>query len=154
MARDNIPKRGPWDPSSVNSKWPATIFAARRIAKVAGRIIFLTVSIITITGIRKLGVPLGTRCASRLLYWYKIDNIILPIHRGRDNERVIEKWDVEVKIYGINPRKLEKKMNINKEIKIKIVPGKTKTPNTARNSSIIKTKIFFKAVEYWELTNQ
>lgn len=45
-------------------------------------------------------------------------------------------------------------MNINKEIKIKIVPGKTKTPNTARNSSIIKTKIFFKAVEYWELTNQ
>jgi len=59
-----------------------------------------------------------------------------------------------VKIYGINPRKLEKKMNINKEIKIKIVPGKTKTPNTARNSSIIKTKIFFKVVKYWELTSQ
>lgn len=45
-------------------------------------------------------------------------------------------------------------MNINKEIKIKIVPGKTKAPNTARNSSLIKTKIFFKAVEYWELANQ
>lgn len=45
-------------------------------------------------------------------------------------------------------------MNINKEIKIKIVPGKTKTPNTARNSSIIKTKIFFKVVKYWELTSQ
>ena len=59
-----------------------------------------------------------------------------------------------MKIYGISPRKLEKKMNINKEIKIKIVPGKTKTPNTARNSSIIKTKYFLRQSRYWELTNQ
>ena len=62
------PNRGPCEPSKVNSKCPATILAARRIANVAGRITLLTLSIITITGIRKLGVPTGTKCANKLLY--------------------------------------------------------------------------------------
>ena len=60
---------GPWDPNKVNNRWPATIFAANRIANVAGRIILLTVSIRTITGIKNLGVPVGTKWANRLLYW-------------------------------------------------------------------------------------
>jgi len=62
-------KLGPWDPNNVNNKWPATILAANRIANVKGRIIFLTVSIITITGIKNLGVPVGTKWANKLLYW-------------------------------------------------------------------------------------
>ena len=60
---------GPWEPNNVNNKWPATILAANRIDKVKGRMIFLTVSIITITGIKNLGVPTGTKCANKLLYW-------------------------------------------------------------------------------------
>ena len=60
---------GPCDPSSVSNKWPATMLAAKRTAKVPGRITLLTVSIITITGIRALGVPSGTRWVKILLYW-------------------------------------------------------------------------------------
>ena len=52
---------GPCDPSNVNNKCPATILAASRIDRVPGRITFLTVSIITITGINATGVPLGTK---------------------------------------------------------------------------------------------
>jgi len=51
----------PCEPRRVRSKWPATMFAASRIDKVPGRIIFLTVSIRTINGIRAPGVPDGTR---------------------------------------------------------------------------------------------
>jgi len=45
------------------------MLAARRIAKVAGRISLLTVSINTIIGIKNLGVPVGTKCAIKWLYW-------------------------------------------------------------------------------------
>ena len=41
----------------VIKRWPAIILAVRRIARVIGRIILLTVSIITIRGIRVGGVP-------------------------------------------------------------------------------------------------
>jgi len=44
------------------------MLAAKRTAKVPGRITLLTVSIITITGIRALGVPSGTRWVKILLY--------------------------------------------------------------------------------------
>jgi len=57
------PKFGPWPPSNVNRRWPATILAANRTAKVPGRITILTLSINTITGIRRPGVPTGTKCA-------------------------------------------------------------------------------------------
>jgi len=52
---------GPWLPSRVNSKCPAIMLAASRIAKVPGRITFLTVSINTINIIKGPGVPCGTR---------------------------------------------------------------------------------------------
>lgn len=65
----NVFKLGPCEPSSVNSKWPATILAANRIDKVIGRMMLLIVSIITIIGIKNLGVPTGTKWASKLLYW-------------------------------------------------------------------------------------
>ena len=92
------PKLGPCEPKSVNSKWPATMFAAKRMASVAGRITFLTVSMITITGIKNLGVPVGTKWASKLLYWNTIDHNILPIHNGKDKHSVKDKCLVPVKI--------------------------------------------------------
>ena len=64
---------GPWEPNNVNNRCPATIFAASRIDKVIGRIIFLTVSITTIIGIKNDGVPNGTKWANKLLYWKIIE---------------------------------------------------------------------------------
>ena len=89
---------GPWEPNNVNNKWPATIFAANRIDKVIGRIIFLTVSIITIIGIKNEGVPKGTKWAKRLLYWKIIENNIVPNQIGKANTNVIDKCLVLVKI--------------------------------------------------------
>lgn len=54
---------GPLFPNSVSNKWPAIMFAASRTDKVMGRIMFLIISIITMNGIRALGVPFGTKCA-------------------------------------------------------------------------------------------
>ena len=89
---------GPWDPNSVNNKCPATILAASRIDKVKGRITFLTVSIITIIGIKNDGVPKGTKWANNLLYWKIIENNIVPNQIGNANTRVIDKCLVLVKI--------------------------------------------------------
>ena len=89
---------GPWDPNNVSNKWPATILAANRIESVIGRIIFLTVSIITIMGIKNEGVPNGTKCANNLLYWKIIENNIVPNQIGNANTRVIDKCLVLVKI--------------------------------------------------------
>jgi len=108
----------PWEPNNVNNKWPATIFAANRIDKVIGRIIFLTVSIITIIGIKNEGVPKGTKWANSLLYWKIIENNIVPNQIGNASINVIDKCLVLVKIYGINPIKLEKIIKKNIEIKI------------------------------------
>jgi len=77
-----------WDPNKDNNKWPATILAANRIANVPGRIILLTVSIITITGNRGAGVPKGTKCAIKWLNWKITDQTMPPIHMGRDKVRV------------------------------------------------------------------
>lgn len=88
----------PCEPNNVNNKCPATILAANRIDKVIGRIIFLTVSIITIMGIKKEGVPKGTKWANKLLYWKIIENNIVPNHTGNAKTKVIDKWLVLVKI--------------------------------------------------------
>ena len=58
-----FPKKAPVLPSKVNKRWPATIFAINRTARVPGRIMLLTVSMQTIKGIKTRGVPWGTRCA-------------------------------------------------------------------------------------------
>ena len=89
---------GPWEPNNVRSKWPATMLAANRMDSVIGRIIFLTVSITTIIGIRKEGVPKGTRWANKLLYWNTIEYNIVPNQIGKANTIVIDKWLVLVKI--------------------------------------------------------
>ena len=87
-----------WEPNKVNNKCPATIFAANRIDKVNGRIMFLTDSIMTIIGIKNLGVPMGTKWQNKLLYWKIIDKIILPNHIGNAKVKVNDIWLVLVKI--------------------------------------------------------
>jgi len=49
-----------WFPKRVIKRWPATIFAISRTAKVNGRITFLTDSIRTMNGINGPGVLCGT----------------------------------------------------------------------------------------------
>jgi len=46
------------------SKWPATILAISRTARVRGRITFLIVSISTMNGIKRVGVLWGTKWAN------------------------------------------------------------------------------------------
>lgn len=55
----------------VIRRWPAIILAASRIAKVKGRITILMVSIITMKGIRIMGVPIGTKWARVLEVFLK-----------------------------------------------------------------------------------
>jgi hypothetical protein len=51
----------PDEPRRVIKRWPAIILAVNRMAKVKGRINKLIVSMITIKGINKRGVPWGVR---------------------------------------------------------------------------------------------
>lgn len=87
----------PCPPSKAKSRWPAIILAANRTAKVRGRINDLTVSIITIIGIKGAGVPRGTKWAIILLNCKITDQTIDPSHRGRDKVKVNTKCLEEVK---------------------------------------------------------
>ena len=147
-------KLGAWDPNNVNNKCPATIFAANRIDNVNGRMIFLTDSIITIIGIKKLGVPIGTKWQKRLLYWNIIDKIILPNHKGKANVKVNDIWLVLVKIYGKSPIKLEKIIKKKSLIYKNIVPWIFNSPKIAINSFFKKKIIFKNDLDIWEFINQ
>jgi hypothetical protein len=52
----------------VSRRCPAIMFAARRTARVPGRIMLLIVSMHTMKDIRNGGVPWGTRC---VIMWLK-----------------------------------------------------------------------------------
>lgn len=67
-----------WINSSVSEirMCPATILAVSRTDRVMGRIALLVSSIITISGIRALGVPRGTKCASVFLVFMMEKNMI------------------------------------------------------------------------------
>lgn len=118
----NVDSEFPVFPKRVRSKCPAIILAESRTAKVPGRIIFLIVSIKTINGINTGGVPWGTKCAN---IWFVLlihpKNMKLN-HRGRAKDSVRVIWLVLVKIYGNKPRKLLKRINVNSEINMKVVP--------------------------------
>jgi hypothetical protein len=87
-----------WLPKSVNKRWPAIMFAARRTESVMGRITFLTISITTMNGIRTGGVPLGTRCAKKFVILFTILYIINLTHKGNAKESVMAKCLVAVKV--------------------------------------------------------
>jgi hypothetical protein len=57
----------PEDPNKERRRWPAIIFAVKRTAKVMGRINKLIDSIITIKGIKIVGVPCGVKCEKKSL---------------------------------------------------------------------------------------
>lgn len=109
-------------PIRVIRRWPAIIFAANRIAKVPGRIMFLMVSMHTINGIKMLGVPTGTMCSNIWLVLLIHPNRLNLSHNGRANASVIEIWLVEVKTYVNIPIVLFIMVNINSEIKINVPP--------------------------------
>lgn len=128
-------------PRRVKRRWPAIILAARRIAKVAGRMIFLIVSIKTINGIRAKGVPCGTRWASMCLVWWVHPKIISVIHKGRDRDKVITMWLDLVNTYGSRPRELLNIIRLKRLIN-KIVDPIWEESNKVLNSLLRIWSIF------------
>lgn len=75
-------------PNKVTRRWPAIIFADKRIANVPGRIIFLIVSIITRKGKRILGAPWGTKWANIWIEFLYQPNNIKVNHKDKLNVKV------------------------------------------------------------------
>lgn len=115
------------------------MLAAKRTAKVPGRIIFLIVSINTIKGIRTEGVPWGTKWANICWVWLTHPLTIRVTHRGKERAKVIAICLDLVNTYGKSPKKLLYKMRENKETK-KIVEPTQWTVSKALNS-LCKVKI-------------
>jgi hypothetical protein len=78
--------------------WPAVMFAAKRTDKVIGRIICLTVSIITINWERGRGVLKGTKCLEKWFGFFKTLNITKDNHSGKANLNVNIIWALKVKM--------------------------------------------------------
>lgn len=72
--------------NNVINKCPEIIFAVNRIQRVIGRIKLLIVSIITINGIKIIGVPWGIIWENIKLVFLIHINIIKPNHNGKDTE--------------------------------------------------------------------
>jgi hypothetical protein len=117
-----VEREFPVFPKRVNNKCPAIIFAESRTARVPGRMIFLIVSIRTIKGINTGGVPCGTKCANICFVLLIQPKNMKLSHRGRASDRVNVIWLVLVKIYGNRPKKLLKRINVNNEMNINVVP--------------------------------
>lgn len=132
--KNNEVDPGIWLPKRVRRRWPATMFAARRMLKVKGRIRELTNSIKTIKGIKAKGVPSGTKWANIWEEVFLQAVSICPNHKGRAKLTVNTGCLEDVKMKGNNPRKLFNAIVRNKE------KGITSEPTgeegiTARNSS-------------------
>ena len=99
----------------VINKCPAIILAANRIDNVKGRIILLIVSIITIKGIKIVGVPLGIKWINLFFVLIKDIWIIKPTHNGSAKDNVNLICLVGVKIPGNKPGILFIIINKNKD---------------------------------------
>jgi hypothetical protein len=60
-AKDENHAAAPYTPISLNTIWPALIFAASRKDRVSGRTKILVVSIITKNGLSQSGAPSGRK---------------------------------------------------------------------------------------------
>lgn len=127
------PREGPVLPKRVSNKWPAIMLAARRTARVPGRITFLIVSINTIKGMSTDGVPWGTKWANICWVWLIHPETINVTHKGIDKERVITMCLDLVKTYGNKPKKLLNTINLNNLIN-RIDTPKCEGSNKALNS--------------------
>jgi hypothetical protein len=127
------------------------MFAANRTESVIGRIMFLTISIITIKGINTGGVPLGTKWAKKFVILLIILYRINLTQRGKAKERVIAKCLVAVKVNDKRPTVLftiiNEKILTNKIILIFL-------PFRRTENSLFIVKIIFlnKTVEELEKT--
>lgn len=110
------------------------MLAAKRTARVPGRITLLTVSIRTIKGIRTGGVPKGTKCASIWVVWLSHPYKINANQRGKARAKVMAKWLEAVNTYGASPKKLLNRINKNREIKISVCPWAPPVPTRVLNS--------------------
>jgi len=75
-------------------------------------------------------------------------------HIGKANERVIVIWLVLVKIYGNKPRKLLKRIKLNREINIKVEPLNLEIPIRVLNSRWRVVKILFQKIDIRDGINQ
>lgn len=108
----------PEDPNKDKRRWPATIFAVKRIDRVIGRIINLINSIKTINGIKIVGVFEGVRWVNIWLVKLIQPNNIILIHRINDKDMQNLICLDDVKMYGKRPIKLFHKIKVNSLIKI------------------------------------
>jgi len=104
---------------NTNKRCPATILAANRMANVKGRMQELISSIITIKGINKVGVPLGTKWAKNFLMFWAALKEIYPNQKLSPNGRVKAICLVLVKTYGESPIKLFKRIYIKIVTKVR-----------------------------------
>jgi hypothetical protein len=127
------------------------MFAANRTESVIGRIMFLTISIITIKGINTGGVPLGTKWAKKFVILLIILYRINLTQRGKAKERVIAKCLVAVKVNDKRPTVLftiiNEKILTNKIILI-FLPFR----RTENSLFIVKITFLNKTVEELEKT--
>jgi hypothetical protein len=101
---------------------PAVILAARRTDNVIGRIICLTVSIMTINWDSPRGVLKGTRWLKKWFVLLKDLKITKEIQNGKARHRVNSICAEKVKIYGRRPKIFVKRIIKNSEVKKFILP--------------------------------
>ena len=123
-----------WFPKRVIRRCPAIMLAAKRTARVPGRIILLIVSIITINGIKAAGVLWGTRWANICFEWLIQPNNIKESHNGAASVRVKIKCLELVKIYGNSPKKLLDTIIKNRAMNLSVEPLKEEGPKRVLNS--------------------
>lgn len=108
----------PEDPNNDKRRCPATMLAVSRIERVMGRIINLINSIITINGIKIVGVFEGVRWVNMWLEKLIQPNNIILIHKINDRDIQNLIWLDDVKMYGKRPIKLFHKIIIKSAMKI------------------------------------
>lgn len=94
------------------------MLAVSRIERVMGRIINLINSIVTINGIKIVGVFEGVRWVNIWLEKLIQPNNIILVHRINDKDIQNLMWLDDVKMYGKRPMKLFHKIMIKRPIKI------------------------------------
>jgi anthranilate phosphoribosyltransferase len=102
---------------------------------------FLTISIRTIKGIKGAGVPSGTRCARKFMVLLMILKIMNPNHRGKASDKVIARCLVAVKEKETNPKVLLKIIKAKREMKIRMFS--LEFLRSTENSRVIALNISF-----------
>ena len=110
-----IPKLTTKPPNTFIIVCPAIIFANNLTERLIGLLKYDIISIITISGNRTMGTPLGTNS-----FKYPTPCLIKPImvtpmniNAAKTNVTMI--WLVTVKVYGIIPNMLQNKTNMKSE---------------------------------------